>query len=262
MKAITLGGAMLSLMTVGAFGADLGPVMPLAAAPALPPFTWTGCYAGGHIGGAMARNSITDPVLLVQDTAIGPGTTVGVTTVTNSPGGVVIGGQFGCDYEFASRWVVGIEGAVSGATLKGNTTIGFPAGAPGDNAVVSAKTDFLPSVTARVGYDFGRLLAYVRGGAAWAGEQYNVIGTITVPPPTAVSFQGINTFGGWTVGAGVDWAFWGPWSASLEYGYYKFGGGNVVMTDSINGFVGAVNTSQSIQVVKLGLNFHVWADEP
>jgi len=30
------------------------------------------------------------------------------------------------------------------------------------------------------------------------------------------------------------------------------------MTDSINGFTGLVDTKQSIQVVKVGLNFHMW----
>ena len=37
--------------------------------------------------------------------------------------------------------------------------------------------------------------------------------------------------------------------------------GNVFMTDSINGFTGLVDTKQSIQVVKVGLNFHLWSSD-
>jgi hypothetical protein len=28
---------------------------------------------------------------------------------------------------------------------------------------------------------------------------------------------------GWTVGTGVEWAFWNDWSAKLEYDYMNFG---------------------------------------
>ena len=31
------------------------------------------------------------------------------------------------------------------------------------------------------------------------------------------------------------------------------------MTDSINGFTGLVDTKQDIQVVKIGVNFHLWS---
>ena len=56
-------------------------------------FTWTGCYLGGHLGGGFSRKDITDPVQLVQDSLLGPGSTTGITTVSPAPSGVVIGGQ-------------------------------------------------------------------------------------------------------------------------------------------------------------------------
>src|SRR3974390_963271 len=82
-----------------AFAADL-PVK--APAPFVARFNWTGCYAGMHVGGGCASKNITDPVFLVQDTLIAPGTTTGITTVSPQPSGVVVGGQIGCDYQFAS----------------------------------------------------------------------------------------------------------------------------------------------------------------
>ena len=110
--------AALADLTGPALAAD----MPMKSeAPYVDPrFSWTGCYVGGHVGGGMGRKDMTDPVQLVQDSLIAPGTTTGVTTVTTSPTGAVIGGQIGCDYQFSSNFVIGIEGTASGTTMRGS----------------------------------------------------------------------------------------------------------------------------------------------
>jgi opacity protein-like surface antigen len=35
---------------------------------------------------------------------------------------------------------------------------------------------------------------------------------------------------GWTVGGGVEWAFFNNWSAKLEYDFYNFRARNVTLT--------------------------------
>jgi outer membrane immunogenic protein len=217
-------------------------------------FNWTSCYLGGHLGGGFAHKDITDPVQLVQDSFLGPGMTTGVTTVSPAPSGIVIGGQIGCDYQFASSWVIGVEGAASGSTMKGSRTVGLPLGNP-DTALVKARTDFLPSLTARVGYAFDNVLLYARGGVALAGDRFNVTGSFAGTP---FGFEGLDNRIGWTAGGGVDWAFSRHWSANIEYDYYQFGHGGVLMSDSINAFAGVMDVKQSVQVVKVGLNFHIW----
>ena len=102
-----------------------------------PPFSWTSCYVGGHVGGGFARKDMTDPVQLVQDSFLGAGSTIGTTTASTSPTGVVIGGQIGCDYEIASSVVFGIEGSASGSTMKGSTSVGLPLGNPRHRARAS-----------------------------------------------------------------------------------------------------------------------------
>ena len=55
-------------------------------------------------------------------------------------------------------------------------------GAPGrhpDTALVEAKTDFLTSVTARLGYTFDHVLIYGKGGVAMAADRYDVSGSFT-----------------------------------------------------------------------------------
>jgi outer membrane immunogenic protein len=254
MRKLLLANAVALAMTVA--GPALAADMPLKAeTPFAARFSWTGCYLGGHLGGGFAHKDITDPALLVQDSFLGAGSTVGTTTANLSPTGVVVGGQIGCDYQFAPSWVVGIEGAAAGSTMKGSTIVGLPLGNP-DTAVVQAKTDFLTSLTARIGYAFDNVLVYAKGGGALAGDRYDVTGSFAGTP---FGFVGLENRVGWTVGGGVEWAFSQHWSASVEYDYYGFGHRVITMSDATNVFLGTVDVKQNIQVVKVGLNFHVWA---
>jgi opacity protein-like surface antigen len=222
-----------------------------------PRFSWSGYYLGGHAGGGRGSKDMTDPVLLVQDSLIAPGTTAGVTNVTTTPTGAVIGGQIGCDYQFSSNVVIGIDGSASGTTMKGSAQVGLPAGNPGDNALVQANNDFLAGVTGRIGYAFDTVLVYARGGFAVAGDKYNVSGgTFTGGGP--FNFQGLDNRYGWVAGGGLDWAFSRHWSVNVEYDYYQFGHGNILMTDQISGASGVVDVRQNVQVVKVGFNFHIW----
>jgi len=224
-----------------------------------PRFAWTGCYVGGHLGGARGSKAMTDPVQLVQDSFNGGPITTGITTVTTTPTGAVIGGEIGCDYQFSTNVVMGIEGTASGTTMKGSALVNLPAGAP-DLARVQANNDFLASVTGRIGYAFDTVLVYGRGGLAVAGDKYNVSGVTTIGPGGPFNFQGLDNRIGYVVGGGVDWAFTRHWSMNVEYDYYGFGSGNILMTEQIsNGaFSGVVNVRQTVQVAKVGFNFHIW----
>ena len=254
MKKLILAGAALASLSIPALGAD----MRVKGPPPVPLFTWTSCFLGMHAGGGWAQKDVTDPVQLVQDAFAAAPVTTGVTTASISPSGGVIGGQFGCDYQFAPNWVIGVEGAAAGATIEGDKLVTLPEGNPGDSALVKARTDFLASVTARLGYAVDRWLLYVRGGAAWAGDKFTVTGTFQ---GTGFGFEGLDTRPGWTVGAGVEWAFSGNWSARLEYDYYDFGHKTVLMSDSVNVLTGPVDVKQTIQTVKFGINFHVWSGD-
>jgi len=76
----------------------------------------------------------------------------------------------------------------------------------------------------------------------------------------AYDAEGLETRLGWTVGAGIEWVLWNDWSVKLEYDYYGFGHRNVTFIDNVGGTFGPVDVKQDIQVVKLGVNFHVFAD--
>src|ERR1700746_1265370 len=152
MKATLLGGAAASLLTVSAFAADLG-IPPAQPQVVIPPFTWTSCYAGVQAGGGWGKKDLTDTVVVLSSV---PG---GFSAANLDVNGYMVGGQFGCDYQFAPTWVVGIEGAATGGNISKTTNFFVPfvpALAGPDTASFRSTTDFLASITGRIGYAWDR----------------------------------------------------------------------------------------------------------
>src|SRR4249919_3803045 len=102
MKTILLASmALAASMVSPVLAAD----MPVKAPPPAPPpvSTWTGCYIGGNVGGARVETSVS---------------ILGVDDFSRSKSGLAAGGQIGCDYQFASNWVVGIQGLADWTNLE------------------------------------------------------------------------------------------------------------------------------------------------
>lgn len=225
----------LLLATTCAIGAS---TLPTLAAPN-PVFSWTGCYLGGNAGGGWGHKDFTDEFF----------TPLSAPTADTS--GWLAGGQVGCNYQFATNWVVGFEGAASWANIKGSSDPFFSG-----KAVFQAQTDWIAAVTGRFGYTVDHWLFYAKGGPAWAGDQYAMPGTYA---GVRFDYTGSETRNGWTIGAGVEWAFWQNWSAKVEYAYYDFGTRSLNLVSS--GLVGAVfgpdpsSITQRIQTVTFGINY-------
>ena len=82
MKRTMLAGVGAALMAIpAANAADLGRPVYKAPPPAVPAFSWTGCYIGGNIGGGWGRETASAPTLA-------PGI-----SVTGDSSGVIGGGQ-------------------------------------------------------------------------------------------------------------------------------------------------------------------------
>jgi outer membrane immunogenic protein len=244
MRATLLGAAAVPLLSVSvAFGADLA-MSPAAPAPPQP-FTWTSCYAGGNAGGGFGQKDVNDTAGILS-----PNT--GFTSANLDINGYMLGGQVGCNYQFASNWVLGIEGAASGGDIGGKTAFATP-GIAGDTATFKDTTDFLSSVTARGGFAWDRWMLYGKGGVGFVNDRYNVADAFAT-----YNFDGVETRLGWTAGVGVEWALSDDWSVKLEYDYYDFGTRNVTFIEESAAFPsGPENIKQTIQTIELGLNFHV-----
>jgi outer membrane immunogenic protein len=240
MKKVLLAGvAGIALVTGSAHAADLSrrPVYKAPAPAMAPAFSWTGCYIGGNIGGGWGRTTASAP-------SLAPGI-----SLTGDTSGVIGGGQVGCNYQFAPNWVIGIEGDGEAADIKGDAA----ATVLGITGTAHARTDWIASVTGRLGWTWDRWMLYAKGGAAWAGDKYSAD-----IPIFAEHIQANQTRAGWTVGGGVEWAFWQNWSAKVEYDFYDFGRRDVTFTGTIFGVpevVPGINVKQTISTVKFGVNY-------
>ena len=82
-------------------------------------------------------------------------------------------------------------------------------------------SNWLATFRGRVGYAFDRWLPYVTAGGAYG----NVKATASVPI-LGLSASASSSQLGWTVGAGLEYAFLGNWTAKLEYLYVDLGSFN------------------------------------
>jgi outer membrane immunogenic protein len=237
--------------------------MPVKAAPVVAGINWTGCYVGGHVGVGWNRTRFYDPGLPLGISTLGP--LPGATIDVNSDPGVVGGAQIGCDYQFANNWVLGIAGDFAGTDLRGVANDPFFAGKNGGPATLHSRTDWLASVTGRVGYSWDKLLVYGKGGAAFAHDRYG-LNNFTAAGGSlcttgAFVFVACNPTAnadrfGWTAGIGVEWMIAPNWSAMIEYNHYGFGNKRLSFSDpNVAGAAFLLDVRQDIDVVKVGVNY-------
>ncbi len=214
--------------------------LPSRKAPVSPPpvFTWTGLYIGLNTGYTWTGS---DPinvssVNLVDNTFanFGPASMAGATgTVKARLDGFFFGGQAGYNWQFAERFVAGLEADIQGAGVRGGNgqISAYPAG-PLSFAATSFKLnrqlENFGTVRARFGYAVTpTILAYVTGGFAYGGA--NLSGAIaqSLRPSlfTSNTVRGdrYDMLTGWTIGAGAEMALNRNVSAKLEYLYYDLG---------------------------------------
>ena len=251
MKKILLGAIATAVLAVPALAADL-PARTYTKAPIAmaPVATWTGCYVGGNIGGGWQKTSATDVGPDIPTATADAGTDTGT--------GVVGGGQIGCDYQFASNWVVGVQGMFDGAGVKGSH-LASSAYAGDNTETFSTKTNWFATLTGRLGYAITpQALLYAKGGVAFVNENYTDTDPAAVPP---FAGQGSTNRTGWTVGGGGEYKFSPNWSVFAEYNY--IGLGTKTSNYSYNcgsGCPGFVNPypyaeKQNLQTVLVGVNY-------
>jgi outer membrane immunogenic protein len=180
----------------------------------VPLFTWTGFYLGINGGGAFGSST--------WDTA-----------GSINPSGGLVGGTIGYNYQI-SHFVVGAEADIDWASISGTTTTAAcPAGCKtGDS--------WLSTVRGRVGYAADRFLPFVTGGAALGNINATTAGLTTSA-----------TNAGWTLGAGVEFAFSPSWSAKAEYLYVNLGKFNC----GLNCGAPTDNVSFTANIVRGGINY-------
>jgi opacity protein-like surface antigen len=116
------------------------------------------------------------------------------------------------------------------------------------NLQASGHTDWISTLTGRVGFAADRWLFYVKGGGAWV-ENHATLTNLT----TGAAVSASNTNSGWTAGVGTEWAFSGPWSAKIEYDHIELDNWSPSTSAIIAG--DRLNISRHIDMVKAGVNY-------
>jgi outer membrane immunogenic protein len=239
MRKFLLATAALIVVASPAMPADLRAAALKAPPPAVPVWSWTGCYLGGHAGGLLAHQKDWTVRTL-------GGAFFGQSLGGHDADGWLGGAQAGCDYQFAGGFVIGVQGDYAWADAEGSHDSAREIG-----VAYHSKVKSLSTVTGRVGYAWDRLLGYVKGGGASERDDY---WATTIILGTAYAAQ--VTRSGWTFGVGAEYAFTNALSGFVEYNYYDFGTRTIGLTPQVAGLGPAfVDVTETKSVVRAGLNF-------
>ena len=251
-RTATVAALVLTFAAAPALAADLPTRMSVKAPIAMAPvFDWTGFYLGAHIGYGWSNHDVTQ----VTGTPAFP---PGFVFPTSHPKGILGGGQIGYNYQI-QHWIVGIEGDWSAADMSGSVRAFSPLIA-GRYSDLHTRFDWIATLTARLGFAANNWLFYGKGGAAWVrssggSETYNG------PALLVATTSPAGTRAGWTVGAGIEYAFSNNWSAKLEYDFIDLGRRTsatpVVNTPAFGGTTSLVDFDRGDQIhlVKAGINY-------
>ncbi len=227
--------------SLSANAADLE-VRPPPAPPPIPVFTWTGLYIGGNLGAAWGQGNVTDAF-------------TGLTFSGTSNAVFVGGGQVGFNYQIDDL-VLGVEGDFdwTGNNNRGTgAVIAGPLGL-GHAFAASVNNGWVTTLTGRLGVAWERALFYGKAGGAWLGNSGFTVTDLTTG--SSLSGTSSNSTTGWTVGAGLEWAFAHNWSARLEYDFIGLGNRTFVVPATSPVLAGDTFTANShVQMFTVGLNY-------
>ena len=166
--------------------------------------------------------------------------------------GFIGGVQWGYNWQFAN-WVFGTESDIQASGQRGSTAYCDVNGCPANMLVAEHKLPWFGTSRARIGYLPSQyLLLYATGGLAYGQVKSDyTLYTGGVGAATA-SFKDVRA--GYTVGAGIEGAFGGGWTAKLEYLWVDLG--KSTATTTVGGVLASsVDSKVTDNIVRVGLNY-------
>lgn len=188
----------LSMLATAAFAADA-----VVEAEIVPVLVWTGGYVGLQAGYSWGD---TDQVFGNGDN-------------THPDADGWLGGIYvGYNYQFANNVVVGVDGDFAWSDADGESLNYDPSGGPfPPSNIAYADVDWTGAVRARLGYAVDRFLPYVAGGFAFTKATWR-------DTSSGAEYDRVDeTYTGWTLGGGVEYAFTDNIIGRAEYRYSDFG---------------------------------------
>ncbi len=224
----------IALTSTAVHAADMA-MKAYAPAPLPPPPSWTGFYLGLNGGFGGDRNQY-------------PFTVGGITgTSTLNSSGFFGGAQMGYNWQFAPAWVAGVEADIDDADIQGLAQTS----AAGASASIGTRLDWFGTVRGRVGYLVTpNVLFYGTGGWAY-GRVTSSASATAAGLATGASIASTQT-GGWTAGAGLEYAINPSISFKTEYLFVNLGSTTLA---GVSGGTPSLSEKTTVHTVKAGLNF-------
>jgi outer membrane immunogenic protein len=205
--------------------------------PPLPVYSWTGFYAGINGGFGGDRNQYPFSV----------GGVAGTSNLNSS--GFFGGGQIGYNWQFAPAWVAGVEADIDDADIQGIASTS----ASGLSSSIGTRLDWFGTVRGRVGY-LVTPTALFYGTGGWAYGRTTSSASISAGGLGAGASVGNTQTGGWTAGAGLEYALNPRVSFKTEYLFVNLG--SATLANGISGGVPfSLSEKTTVHTVKVGLNF-------
>jgi outer membrane immunogenic protein len=228
MRRILTAAALSLAAGSSAWAADVG--IPAYKAPIVSPvpaYNWSGLYIGGHIGGAWSEQDFRGlgPSTFFFNPALG--------STSHSGSGIIGGGQIGYNFQ-TGPFVLGVEGTFSGLDVSRTSQSPFYL-PPTFNDRFTTDISSLWTVTGRVGYAAGPILAYAKGGFASGRVRNRIEDLTTAPCPACQVVSSTNWRDGYTIGGGVEYGITRNLSLGLEYMFTDLGSNNHSLIRSNSG---------------------------
>ena len=196
------------------------------AFPAVRLYDWTGAYVGINGGGVFGRPDWTS----VPDATSG----------TYNLSGGLVGGTVGYNLQTREPLVLGVEADLAWSGARGTV----PPASCMPNCEL--QTNWLATARLRFGYAFDTIMPYATAGAA-----ISRLAAHTAGAPFGTDYA--NNLG-WTVGLGVEFVIWGPWTAKAEYLYADFNG----FSCNVACAGGPISINVRENIIRAGINYRLW----
>ncbi|AQS42224.1 MAG: Outer membrane autotransporter barrel domain-containing protein [Candidatus Tokpelaia hoelldobleri] len=200
MKKYLLAASAVALIAAnGAQAADVVTYQQPVAVATAPAFSWQGFYAGGQIGGSWGDTDVKTRAGAVK------------TKRSVDPDGFIGGLYAGYNFDAGNNIILGLETDFVWGDLEEKKR--------GTDYTARLKQEWQGATRVRAGYAMDRFLPYVAAGVAYG----KVKSSLTEAGNADNRWSDDDTFTGWTICAGLDYAVTDNILVRLEYRYTDLG---------------------------------------